>query len=59
VISVLTVREVRKGIIRLRAAKANVADAFEIRVTKIFTAFSERIAMAWWRCRSLSGLRSR
>jgi predicted nucleic acid-binding protein len=42
-ISVLTVREVRKGIVRLRAAKPNVADAIEVRVTEIFAAFSERI----------------
>ena len=42
-ISVLTVREVRKGIVRLKAAKPNVADAIEDRVTEIFAAFGERI----------------
>jgi predicted nucleic acid-binding protein len=42
-ISVLTVREVRKGIVRLKAAKPNVADATEDRVTEIFAAFGERI----------------
>jgi predicted nucleic acid-binding protein len=42
-ISVLTVREVRKGIVRLKAAKPSVADAIEDRVTEVFAAFSERI----------------
>jgi predicted nucleic acid-binding protein len=42
-ISVLTVREVRKGIVRLKAAKPSVANAIEYRVTEVFAAFSERI----------------
>jgi predicted nucleic acid-binding protein len=42
-ISVLTVREVRKGIVRLKATKPNVANAIEDRVTEVFAAFSERI----------------
>ena len=42
-ISVLTVREVRKGIVRLKAAKPSVANAIEDRVTEVFAAFSERI----------------
>jgi len=42
-ISVLTVREVRKGIVRLRAEKPNAADAIEERVAEIFAAFGERI----------------
>jgi predicted nucleic acid-binding protein len=42
-ISVLTVREVRKGIVRLSAAKPNVAAAIEKRVTEILAAFGERI----------------
>lgn len=41
-ISVLTVREVRKGIVRLRAAKPRVADAIERRVTEILAAFGGR-----------------
>jgi predicted nucleic acid-binding protein len=42
-ISALTVREVTKGIIRLRTAKPEVARAIEVRVTTIFAAFSDRI----------------
>jgi len=42
-ISVLTVREVRKGIVRLRAAKPNVADEIDKRVIEIFAAFGERV----------------
>ena len=42
-ISVLTVREVRKGIVRLKAAKPSVANSVEDRVTEVFAAFSERI----------------
>jgi toxin FitB len=42
-ISVVTVREVRKGIVRLKPAKPKVADAIENRVTEIFAAFSGRI----------------
>jgi predicted nucleic acid-binding protein len=42
-ISVLTVREVRKGIVRLRARKPQVADQIDNRVTEILDAFGERI----------------
>ena len=42
-ISVLTVREVRKGIVRLRATKPNVADDIEKRVTENLIAFGERV----------------
>ena len=42
-ISVLTVREVRKGIARLRATKPKVADDIETRVTESLFAFGERV----------------
>lgn len=42
-ISALTVREVTKGVIRLRATKPQVAAALEARVATIFAAFSGRI----------------
>jgi toxin FitB len=42
-ISVLTVREVTKGIIKLRVSKPDVAAAIETRVATIFAAFEGRI----------------
>jgi predicted nucleic acid-binding protein len=42
-ISVLTVREVRKGIVRLRAAKPKVASEIEKRVAEILAALGERV----------------
>lgn len=42
-ISVLTVRELRKGIVKLRARKPQVADEIDSRVTEILDAFGERI----------------
>lgn len=42
-ISALTVREVTKGVIRLRTAKPQVAAAIEARVATIFAAFCGRI----------------
>lgn len=42
-ISALTVREVRKGIERLRAKKPGIADQIEARVSEAFDAFGERI----------------
>jgi toxin FitB len=42
-ISALTVREVRKGILKLRAKKHDIADQIEERVRGIFDAFGERI----------------
>lgn len=43
VISVLTVREVRKGIVKLRAKKPAAAEAIDRRTAEIFVAFGERI----------------
>jgi len=42
-ISALTVREVRKGIIKLRDKKREVADQIEERVHRAFNAFGDRI----------------
>lgn len=42
-ISVITVREVRKGVVRLQATKRDAADKIEMRVREIFDAFGERI----------------
>jgi predicted nucleic acid-binding protein len=42
-ISALTVREVRKGIIKLRAKKPEVADQIEMRVREVFDAFGDRV----------------
>lgn len=42
-ISALTVREVRKGIVRLRVKKREVADQIEIRVREAFDAFGNRV----------------
>lgn len=42
-ISVLAVREVGKGVARLRTGKRDVADRIERRVREIFEAFGERI----------------
>jgi predicted nucleic acid-binding protein len=42
-ISALTVREVRKGVIKLQATKRDVAAQIEERVRRIFDAFGERI----------------
>ncbi len=42
-ISALTVREVRKGVIRLQARKRDIADRIEERVRRAFDAFGERI----------------
>ena len=42
-ISALTVREVRKGIVKLRAKKPAVAGQIDDRVAKVFAAFGERI----------------
>jgi predicted nucleic acid-binding protein len=42
-ISALTVREVRKGVVKLRARKREVADQIEARVGEVFNAFGERI----------------
>jgi predicted nucleic acid-binding protein len=42
-ISALTVREVQKGVIKLRARKRDVADLIEERVLGAFEAFGERI----------------
>jgi predicted nucleic acid-binding protein len=42
-ISALTVREVRKGVIKLRAKKREVADRVEMRVREVFDAFGDRI----------------
>jgi toxin FitB len=42
-LSVLTVREVRKGIARLRALKPDVAYAIEKRVVDVLAAFGERV----------------
>ena len=42
-ISAITVREVRKGIIKLRAKKREVADEIEISVREVFDAFGNRI----------------
>jgi predicted nucleic acid-binding protein len=42
-ISALTVREVRKGTIRLHGRKREVADQIEMRVREVFDAFGERI----------------
>src|SRR5271169_1329921 len=42
-ISALTVREVRKGIEKLRVRKQAIAGQIEVRVTGVFDAFGERI----------------
>jgi predicted nucleic acid-binding protein len=42
-ISALTVKEVRKGIVRLAAKKPGIADQIEARVAGAFNAFGERI----------------
>jgi predicted nucleic acid-binding protein len=42
-ISALTVREVRKGIIKLRVRKRDVAEQIEARIRRAFDAFGERI----------------
>jgi predicted nucleic acid-binding protein len=42
-VSVLTVREVRKGIVRLRATKPNVADDIEKRMMENLGLFGDRI----------------
>jgi len=42
-ISALTVREVRKGVVKLRTKKREVADQIEVRMHKVFDAFRERI----------------
>src|SRR4051794_6770344 len=42
-ISALTVREVRKRIMRLRVKKRDIADQIETRVREVFDAFDERI----------------
>jgi predicted nucleic acid-binding protein len=42
-ISALTVREVSKGVAKLRDGKPEVADRLEQRVAEVFTAFGERI----------------
>src|SRR4051794_14385735 len=42
-ISALTVREVRKGIVRLRSRKPDVAGRIEARVNEAFAAFGERL----------------
>jgi toxin FitB len=42
-ISVLTVREMRKGIIRLRKKNPKVAEEIEKRVTEVLAAFDNRI----------------
>src|SRR5262245_36361692 len=42
-ISALTVREVRKGVIRLRVKKRDIADRIDLRVREIFDASGERI----------------
>ena len=42
-ISVLTVREVHTGIVRLKATKPQVADQLEARAADIITAFGERV----------------
>src|SRR5262249_52999315 len=42
-ISALTVREVRKGVVKLRTKKREVADQIEVRMHKVFDAFGERI----------------
>lgn len=42
-ISAITVREVRKGIVKLQAKKREVADQIEMRVRGVFEAFGERI----------------
>lgn len=42
-ISALTVREVRKGIVRLRARKRDVADQIERRVREAFAMFGSRV----------------
>lgn len=42
-ISALTVREVQKGIVRLRSRKPEIADEIETRVTEVFSAFGDRI----------------
>jgi predicted nucleic acid-binding protein len=41
--SALTVREIRKSIITLRAKKLEAADQIEIRVREVFDAFGDRI----------------
>jgi len=42
-ISTLTVREVRKGIVKLRTKKPDAADQIEMRVREVFDAFEHRI----------------
>jgi predicted nucleic acid-binding protein len=42
-ISALTIREVRKGVIKLRARKRDVADRIEARLRRVFEAFGEQI----------------
>jgi predicted nucleic acid-binding protein len=42
-ISVLTVREVRKGVVKLRAKKCEIADQIELRIREVFDAFGDRI----------------
>lgn len=42
-ISALTVKEVRKGVVRLRARKPEIARQIETRVADTFDAFGERI----------------
>jgi predicted nucleic acid-binding protein len=42
-ISVLTVREVRKGIVRLKTRKPDIAEAIEKRVIETLAAFGERV----------------
>ena len=42
-ISALTVREVRKGIVKLRARKPSIADEINARIAEAFAAFGKRV----------------
>jgi hypothetical protein len=42
-ISTITVREVRKGIMKLRSKNREVADQIEVRALGLFDAFGERV----------------
>jgi len=42
-ISALTVREVRKGIVKQRARKPSIADEINARIAEAFAAFGERV----------------
>lgn len=54
-IRALTVREVRKGVIKLRARRREAADQIEARVNEVFDAFGDRILPVTWEVANLWG----